>query len=85
MNPDIELTIEELVLHGFSPHNAHHIGQAVERELGRLFSEQGLPGTLSQEGNYPSLQAGPIQLEAHPGVESTGAEIARAVYQGFIK
>ncbi len=30
---NIELHIEELVLHGFSPNDRHAIGEAVQREL----------------------------------------------------
>ena len=38
---NIELHIEELVLHGFSPRDRDAIGEAVQRELTRLFVEQG--------------------------------------------
>ena len=45
---NIELHIEELVLHGFEPGDRHRIGEAIERELARLFAEQGTPPSLAQ-------------------------------------
>lgn len=38
----VNLHIEELVLHGFAPHDRHRIGDAVERELLRLLTERGV-------------------------------------------
>lgn len=50
VQPSIELRIEELILHGFSPGDHHRIGAAVERELGHLLSERGLPAALGRGG-----------------------------------
>ncbi|MGD8752520.1 MAG: hypothetical protein PVG14_13915, partial [Anaerolineales bacterium] len=44
----VELNIEALLLHGFSPHERFRIAQAVERELARLLAEGGLPAAWSQ-------------------------------------
>ena len=50
MKPEnVELHIEELVLRGFAPGDRYRIGEAVERELAHLFSEQGTPPSLAQE------------------------------------
>ncbi|MBD0326005.1 MAG: hypothetical protein ICV68_06225, partial [Pyrinomonadaceae bacterium] len=49
--PNIELHIEELILHGFERRDRYAIADAFERELSRLlseqFAEQGLPSSLS--------------------------------------
>ena len=45
---NIELHIEELVLHGFAPKDRYTIGEAVQRELSRLFAEQGVHSSLSR-------------------------------------
>ena len=43
---NIELHIEELVLHGFSPSDRYRIAEAIERELVQLFSRQSAPSAL---------------------------------------
>jgi hypothetical protein len=42
----VELHIEQLVLHGFAPHEKGLIVQALEAELVRLLSEYGVPPAL---------------------------------------
>ena len=37
---NLNLHIEELVLHGFAPGDRYRIGEAVQQELTRLFAEQ---------------------------------------------
>jgi hypothetical protein len=44
----LDLSIEELVLHGFRPGDRYAIADAVERELTRLFTEQGVPPGLAE-------------------------------------
>jgi len=39
----IEVHIEELILEGFAPGDRWRVGAAVQEELGRLFSRQGVP------------------------------------------
>ncbi len=83
VKPNLELHIEELVLHGFSPYDARYIGEAVERELGRLFEERGVPPLLNREGHFPRLNLDSIQLSAPLQAETAGAAIAQTIYQGF--
>ena len=80
---EIDLHIEELVLHGFSRADRYRIGRAVEHELGRLFTEQGMPPSLARSGEIASLDGG--SFEANPGsrVETLGARVARSVYGGL--
>ena len=40
------------MLHGFAPGDRYRIGDAVERELARLFAEQGVPPSLAQEPRW---------------------------------
>jgi len=47
---NIELHIEELVLHGLSPGDRYRIGEAVEQELTRLLADQGVPESLERGG-----------------------------------
>ena len=79
----LELHIEELVLHGFSAGDRHRIGDAVERELGRLFAEQGVPPSLVQGDEIARLDGGTFEVKPHFKAEMVGAQVAHAVYGGL--
>jgi hypothetical protein len=83
MRPDIELHIEELVLHGVSRSDARRVGAAVEAELGRMLTEQGLPSGLTGGAEIAAIDAGQVSLGATGRLESTGAAVAKAVYGGL--
>ena len=78
---NIELHVEELVLHGFEHGDRHRIGHAVEQELGRLLTEGGMP--VARSGEVPSLDGGSFEAKPGSGVEEIGAQVARAVYGGL--
>jgi hypothetical protein len=83
MNQPVEIYIDELILHGFSPHDRYHIANAVETELSRMFSEQGVPSSFSNGGVIPLLNAGSFQM-THPARSyTTGVQVANAVYSSF--
>lgn len=79
----IHLHIDELVLHGFTPGDRHRIGEAVERELARLFTETQAPPGLAKSTAIDRLDGGTFQMTAAPGPETTGAQVARAVFGGL--
>ncbi len=81
MNPaEIEVHIEELVLHGFPPGSRWQIGDTLEHELRGLLAAQGLPpGWLA---SAERIDAGAIALTTPA---ATGAEVAQAVYRGGAK
>ncbi len=85
MNQTIELHIEELILHGFSPHDRYHIGAAVEAELTRLFTEQGIPASLLNGIEIPSINAGTFNYQTNDNRKNTGNSIASSVYKGLAK
>ena len=58
----VELHIEELILHGFSQGDRYRIGEAIERELARLFIEQGLPQSLSENAAIADLDLGAFEI-----------------------
>jgi hypothetical protein len=82
MRPNIELHIEELVLHGFAPGDRHRIGEAVRRELARLLAEQGVPPGLSRGGEVTRQDGGSFRSEAGGKPEATGTGVGQAVYGG---
>jgi hypothetical protein len=82
---NIQLHIERLVLDGLTlgPGDGARIQAALEMELGRLLTERGLP--VSQVGDaLPVVQGGQIQMNAVTPPAQLGAQIAHAVYAGFI-
>jgi hypothetical protein len=82
---NVELRIEELVLHGFVPGDHLRIGDAAERELSRLFTERGVPPSLARGGDTPHLDAGAFEMGPSPGAEAAGKQIARSLYGGMAR
>ncbi len=83
MNQDIEINIDELVLHGFSPADRSRIGNAVEHELRLIFTQQGIPSSLMKNSSLPFLDGGTFQAKPNASAASTGQEIAGSVYNGL--
>ncbi|MFZ3168354.1 MAG: hypothetical protein WA130_12115 [Candidatus Methanoperedens sp.] len=82
---NIKLHIEELVLHGFAPGDRYRIAEAVEREIARLFSEQGMPQSLNRGGEIERLDGGAFEAARGSKPEAIGAKVARTVYGGLSK
>ncbi|HEX8237089.1 MAG TPA: hypothetical protein VF600_14115 [Abditibacteriaceae bacterium] len=83
MKPNIELHIEELVLHGFSPSDRIAIGMAVEHELARLFAERGVSSSLAQGGEMARLNAGAFQVAPGARSDTIGTQVAQSVHRGL--
>jgi hypothetical protein len=79
----IHLHIEELVLHGLPSGNRHRIGEGLQRELTRLFTEERTPSSLTKSAEIDRLNAGSFQTTGTARPETTGAQVARAVFGGF--
>ncbi len=79
----IELHIEELVLHGFKPQDRAAIGEAVQRELTRLFTEGGLHSSLHREHQVSRLDSGTFQVKQGSNAAAIGTQIAQKVYGGM--
>ena len=82
---NIELYIEQLVLHGFSPSDRHRIGEAVKLELTRLFTEQGISHSMSKGGEFTRLDSGTFNIAPSSKAEAIGSQVAQSVYAGFTK
>lgn len=83
MKPNIELEIEEIVLHGFPPGAPARISKAVESELLRLLTEHGLAPSLHTRGAPPCVRADAIRMTSADNPDELGRGIARAVYVGI--
>jgi len=80
---NVELRIEELVLRGFAPRDRHRIGEVIESELARLFSEKGVPPSLARGGVISHLDGGMLDVAPGTSAEELGARAARALYGGM--
>lgn len=81
----LDLRIDEVVLHGFEPNDRVRICQAMQRELARLFREQGVPPSLMQGRAIERVDGGTLALAPGAKSSSIGSQIARAVYGGLIR
>ena len=83
MNPrEIEVHIDELILHGFAPRDRWQIGDALEHELRGLLAARGIPPTWLSSPER--IDAGSIRAMSHTKSAVAGAEIASAVYGNHI-
>lgn len=86
--PNINLHIEELVLHGFAPNDRYAIAEAVERELSRLLAADfagDLPHALATNSGRPRVDAGSFPLGLGAKADYVGAQIAGTVHGGLRK
>ena len=77
---NVDLDIEELILRGVPSAQRYHIAAAIERELTRLLSKQGLPQSLERGGSIPAIDIGPIHIEVGTKADAIGTQIAQSVY-----
>jgi hypothetical protein len=81
MSPrEIEVRIDELVLHGFAPETRWRLAAALQGELHRLISEHGVPAAWQTSPDR--LDAGGIPATPKTNVQTAGEQIARAVHRG---
>jgi hypothetical protein len=74
---EIQVDIQELVLHGFPSPDRWQIGDAVESKLRDLLATQGLPASWCE--NPERVDAGMIRLT---NSLQTGKQIAAAIHRG---
>jgi hypothetical protein len=82
---NIELHIERLILDGLQvePRNRAHLQAALEAELTRLLTVDGLRSELLSGGAVRSLSAGEIHVENPMSAAHLGSHIAQAVHGGI--
>ncbi len=81
MRPRVEIVIDELVLHGFSPSERYAVGDSLSRELERLVMEQGFQPHESVD--IPMLKAASVKLPPSSKPDFVGSRVAEAVYGGL--
>lgn len=85
VRPNIHLHIERLILDGLPIERVQgrHVQAAVEAELARLLTENGLDPTLGAGGVVPGVDASGIQLSPGSSPAQIGRQIAQSVYGGI--
>ncbi len=78
--PQVELSVDEFVLHGFRPSERFAIGDAFQAEMERILAGTKPGETFRAHRELSRLAAGPITLTVRMRPESVGAQVARAVY-----
>ena len=83
--PDIHLHIERLILDGLPIEHGQgpHVQAAVEAEMTRLLTENGLAEHLQSGGALPRLNAHAIQLAPGASPAQLGQQIAQSVFGGL--
>jgi hypothetical protein len=76
---EIDVYIEELVLHGFPRSARWQIAGAIENELRARLTKDGVP--TAWQSSPRQLDAGSIKSNTHAGF---GAKIARAIHGGAL-
>jgi hypothetical protein len=82
---NINLHIEQLILDGLpiESHQASQVQAAVEAELTRLLTENGLSSHLQLGGALPILKANEIPLAPGNSPAQMGTQVAQSVYSGI--
>jgi hypothetical protein len=79
MNPRaIEVHIEELVLHGFSPGTQRDVAEGLQNHLQTLLAQRGVP--YAWRANPERIDADRIRMNSQSNPTLAGAQIAGAVF-----
>lgn len=81
--PSVRLHIDGIVLHGFERVDRTRLRAALEGELARLFSEQGVPAGLDQPRHTPRLGAPALRATPDATPEHLGSQLAQTIYGGL--
>ena len=82
---NVRLHIDKLVLNGFPPVNCYRIAAAMEAELARLLTEQGVPPGLANGGAISRLDGGSFDVMPDARPDRIGVQVAQAVYGGLTR
>lgn len=85
MNQSIEINIDKLILHGFSPADRKKIGEALRSELARLVIEKGMPTGFSTGKNISQIDGGTFKVSKNMHARAVGNHIAKSIYEGMAK
>lgn len=76
----VHVEIDELVLTGFSRSEGQKIAESLKETLGQLFAGDVARWSESDSIQVDSLDAGKVQVRQSGRAQSTGKQVARAIY-----
>jgi len=80
MKKQIEINIDELVLHGFAPGDGKKIGEALELALMQSFNQQAAPGTLNQPADVSHIDGGSFTMQKNSKPAQVVSGISNSIY-----
>lgn len=83
MEDNVDIRIDQLILHGFSSNDGYYIGRAFETELTRLIEEEGLPSHFSNSANLRVIDTEGFEYDPNAQPETIGKQIAASIYSGL--
>lgn len=83
MKPNIDLTIDQLVLEGFSQRDAFYIGQSVQSRLQQLMEVNHLGISFTNGIHHQELLTKPMNINITSRPEKVGNQIAQSIYNGL--
>jgi hypothetical protein len=82
VRPRVEIVIDELILHGFSPAERYAIGDSLSQELERLIVDQGYQAY--ENVDIPALRTAPVKLQPNATPGMVGSQVANAVHSSLV-
>lgn len=85
MPAHLEISIDELILEGFAPSEKYRIGEALQRELEKLFAarlEQTRGTEMISTDARDDVNAGAFRMNTTRG-DVIGAQIAQSVFESL--
>lgn len=79
-----EVSIDELVLRGFSPADHYAIGDALSLELEQWLTESNAYSFLSRDADLSLINAGRIALPPNAKSAWVGAQVGKAVFSSVV-
>lgn len=83
MGVNVELRIEELVLHGVRSADRHDVAHALEVELAQLFADPVVTAGLTSNRSALRVEATPLPLRTGATPASLGTALAHSVVAGI--
>lgn len=80
---ELELWIDSLQLHDVPPLDYERFGIALESELTRLFTEEGLPPGL--HGSSAEIGVDAIHIMSQATAETLGIQLAQSIYEALAR
>lgn len=80
---NIDLHIEQLILHHCPPGDRERVGAAVRRELERLIADGGLSRSLLKGADIARIDGGGFEATSGTSAETLGGQVAKEVYESI--